>query len=131
MSKNIKDMIIEIRWKKVVLVSDLAKLLEMETKNVNRATKRNTDLFSKKDYFQLTKFEYEEISSRCQFGTLNDKEMGRGSNIKYLPYVFSREGIFNLKLIFKTKENLEKLDLILAVFEEENRQEILVKSPEL
>lgn len=69
--------------------------------------------------------------SRCQFGTLNDKEMGRGSNIKYLPYVFSREGIFNLKLIFKTKENLEKLDLILAVFEEENRQEILVKSPKL
>lgn len=119
MSKNIKDMIIEIRGKKVVLVSDLAKLLEMETKNVNRATKRNIDLFSKKDYFQLTKFEYE------------DKEMGRGSNIKYLPYVFSREGIFNLKLIFKTKENLEKLDLILAVFEEENRQEILVKSPEL
>lgn len=131
MSKNIKDMIIEIRGKKVVLVSDLAKLLEMETKNVNRATKRNIDLFSKKDYFQLTKFKYEEISSRCQFGTLNDKEMGRGSNIKYLPYVFSKEGIFNLKLIFKTKENLEKLDLILAMFEEENRQEILVKSPEL
>ena len=38
---NIENMIYEIRWKQVMLDSDLAKLYNVETKRINEAVKNN------------------------------------------------------------------------------------------
>ena len=86
---TIKDKIYFIRGIPVMYDSDLAGYYNVETKNLNRAMKRNLDRFPESFCFQVTRDEL--LSSRCQNGTLNTKS--RGSNIKYLPYVYSEQGV--------------------------------------
>ena len=52
--------------------------------------------------FQLTKEEYSSIYSRFQFETLNKNNQKQGLNIKYLPYVFTEQGVAMLSAILKT-----------------------------
>ena len=61
---KIEDMIYEIRVKQVMLDSDLAKLFNYETKNLNRQVQRNQNRFPENYCFQLTMQEYENL--RCQ-----------------------------------------------------------------
>ena len=55
-SDNIKieNMIYEIRGKKVMLDSDLAKLYNVETKRINEAVKNNIEKFPERYCFKLT-----------------------------------------------------------------------------
>ena len=55
---NIENMIYEIRGVGVMLDSDLAKLFEVETGNLNKAMKRNINRFPKEFCFRLTSDEY-------------------------------------------------------------------------
>lgn len=68
---KIKNLIYTIRGKQVMLDSDVAMLYHYETKNVNKAVKRNIDRFP---------------------------EEFRGGR-RYLPYVFTEQGIAMLKCI--------------------------------
>ena len=74
---NINESIYEIRGKQVMIDRDLAQLYGVETKQLNRAVKRNIERFPDDFMFQLTLDE----CSRCQIGTLNIKQ---GQNIKDL-----------------------------------------------
>ena len=96
---NIEDMIYEIRGKQVMLDSDLAKLYKCKngTKSINLAVKRHINKFPERFMFQLTEKECKHIS-RFQIETLKD----RGHNIKYLPYVFTEEGVAMLATILRT-----------------------------
>ena len=96
--EKIENMIYEIRGKQVMLASDLAKLYHCVngTKDINKAVKRNLNRFPSVFYFQLT---FEECS-RFQFGTLNVK---RGYNIKYLPYVFTEQGVAMLASVLHSE----------------------------
>ena len=98
--KNIKieDMIYEIRGVQVMIDSDLAKLYQCTngTKDINKAVKRNINRFPSDFYFELTI----EECSRFQNGTLNTK---RGENIKYLPHVFTEQGIAMLASVLHTE----------------------------
>ena len=97
---KIEDMIYEIRGKYVMLDSDLAEIYGYETKNFNRQVKNNIEKFDEEDFmFQLNKEEVKELS-RCKNFTLN-KSSGRGSNIKYLPYAFTEQGIYMLMTVLK------------------------------
>ena len=102
---TVENMIYEIRGKQVMLDRDLAKLYECVngTKTINLAVKRHTKRFPERFMFQLTKEESEEISSRFQTETLNDSTNLRGSNIKYLPYAFTEQGVAMLATILRTK----------------------------
>lgn len=53
-TENIKNLIYNIRGKKVMLDSDVAMLYHYETKNVNKAMKRNVERFPEDFCFQLT-----------------------------------------------------------------------------
>ncbi len=76
----------EFRGRKVMLDSDLAEIYGYETKNFKRQVKNNIQKFEGDDFmFELTD-EETDILSRCKNFTLN-KSTGRGSNIKYLPYI--------------------------------------------
>ena len=83
---NIENMIYEIRGKQVMLDSDLAKLYQVETKNLNKAVNRNIERFPQEFMFQLTIEEYNIL--RFQIGTSNIKG-GR----RYLPYAFTEQGV--------------------------------------
>ena len=83
----IKSKIYEIRGQRVMLDRDLAQMYGVETKNLNKAVKRNLERFEGEDFmFQLTKDE----CLRFQIGTLNG---GRGQHLKYLPYAFTEMGV--------------------------------------
>ncbi len=94
---NIKNLIYTIRGKQVMLDSDVARLFEYETKDINRNVKNNIDRFPEYYCFQLTENEYEAL--RCKFFTLK----GRGKHRKYLPYVFTEHGITMLAGILKSR----------------------------
>ena len=99
---KIENMIYEIRGKQVMLDSDLAKLYECKngTKDINKAAKRNISRFPEDFYFQLTRTEVQNL--RFQNGTSShNKENYHGGN-RYLPYVFTEQGIAMLSSVLKT-----------------------------
>ena len=96
--EDIKNLIYTIRGKQVMLDSDVANIYHCETKYVNRVVKRNIERFPEEFCFQLNENEFEVL--RCQFGTLN--ENGRGQHRKYLPYVFTEQGIAMLSALLKS-----------------------------
>ena len=96
---DISSMIYEIRGKQVMLDSDLAKLCNIETKSLKRQVNRNKERFPMAFCFKLTKEEYYKILRR-QNGTL---ELEQGKYSKYLPYVFTEQGVAMLATILKTK----------------------------
>jgi len=98
---KIENMIYEIRGVQVILDSDLAKLYECKngTKDINKAVKRNIEKFPCDFYFQLTLNEA-NLLSRFQNGTL---KIERGHNIKYLPYVFTEQGVSMLATTLRTQ----------------------------
>lgn len=101
---KIENLIYEIRGKQVMLDSDLAMLYGCKngTKSLNLAVKRHINRFPERFMFQLTKEEYSSIYSRFQFETLNKNNQKQGLNIKYLPYVFTEQGVAMLSAILKT-----------------------------
>ena len=104
---NIENLIYEIRGKQVMLDSDLAILYKCKngTKTINLAVKRHANRFPERFMFQLTENECKQIS-RFQIETLK----GRGYNIKYLPYVFTEEGVAMLATVLRT-EVAEKVSI--------------------
>ena len=98
---TIEDMIYEIRGKQVMLDSDLARLYKCAngTKTINLAVKRHINRFPERFMFRLTRDEYYKIL-RFQSETL---ELEQGKYSKYLPYVFTEQGIAMLSTILKTK----------------------------
>lgn len=95
----IENLIYEVRGKQVMLDSDLARLYECVngTKTINQAVNRHLDRFPEDFYFQLTEEEY--TSLRSQSGTLKN---GRGQHKKYLPYVFTEQGVAMLATVLRT-----------------------------
>lgn len=98
---DIKNMIYTIRGKQVMLDSDVAMLYHYETKNINKAVKRNINRFPEDLCFQLTENEFQNL--RFQFGTLNKKVNNGEVTRKYLPYVFTEQGISMLAGVLKNE----------------------------
>ena len=61
---TISNLIYVIRGQQVMLDSDLAELYQVETKVFNQAVKRNMERFPKEFCFQLTREEYNSLSSQ-------------------------------------------------------------------
>ena len=93
--ENIENLIYEIREKQVMLDSDLARLYETTTGNLNRAVKRNVKRFPQDFCFQLNSNEYKSLL--CHFG-IAKKKGGR----TILPYVFTEQGVSMLTSVLKT-----------------------------
>jgi hypothetical protein len=82
-----------IRGQRVMLDRDLAAMYGVTTGNLNKAVKRNLSRFPADFMFQLTADE----ASRFQIGILK-----KGMNIKYLPYVFTQEGVAMLSGVLRS-----------------------------
>lgn len=94
-----------------MLDRDLAELYHVETKNLNKAVRRNLKRFPSDFMFQLTYEETMKLSSRFQFGTLK-----RGQNIKYLPYAFTENGVAMLSSVLKSERAIQVNVLIMRTF---------------
>ena len=99
---RIERSILFLRGEKVILDSDLAVLYEVPTKRLNEQVKRNADRFPADFMFQLTTQEFNSL--RSQIATL---DIARGKHKKYLPYVFTEQGVSMLSSVLKSKRAVQ------------------------
>lgn len=116
----------------VMLDSDLAELYGVETKTLNRAVSRNLARFPKEFRFQLTKENFENLrfqngtsshvpqsvtphgskNLRSQNATSNGKHGGR----RYLPYVFTEQGVAMLSAVLRSETAVKVSIQIMKAF---------------
>ena len=106
---NIEPLIKIIRGQQVMLDRDLATLYGVETKRLNEQVKRNIKRFPEDFMFQLTK----EECLRSQIATLNE---GRGQHLKYMPYVFTENGVAMLSSVLRSDTAIEVNIRIMRAF---------------
>ena len=111
---DIRNLIYTIRGKQVMLDSDVAMLYHYETKNVNKAVKRNIDRFPEDFCFQLTKDEMDKMW--FQNGTTSKGENNKYRSEKYLPYAFTEQGIAMLSGVLKNDIAIEVSINIMRAF---------------
>ena len=143
----VESKIFLIRGKQVMVDRDLAELYGVETKVINQAVKRNLERFPEEFRFQLTAEEYDFLRShfatskaseddgclrsqtvtskgpndslRSQFVTLkNVEESLRGKHSKYLPYVFTEQGVAMLSAVLRSETAVQVSIRIMKAFVE-------------
>ena len=95
---SVEQKIFIIRGIKVMLSNDLAELYGVKTKELNKAVQRNLERFPDDFMFQLTAKENEIL--RFQFRTLR---LGHGKHSKYLPFVFTEQGVAMLSSVISSE----------------------------
>lgn len=113
--KTIKDKIYQARNLQVMIDSEIAALYGVETKVFNQAVKRNIERFPDEFRFQLTEEEFNNL--RSQFVTSRFEHGGR----RYLPYVFTEQGVAMLSAVLKSKTAVEISIQIMHAFVEMRR----------
>ena len=107
--KIIEQKIYLIRGQRVMVDRDLAFLYGVSTKRLNEQVKRNLKRFPSDFMFKLN-WEEAEIS-RSQFATLK-----HGQNIKYLPYVFTEQGVAMLSSVINSERAIQVNIAIMRAF---------------
>ena len=110
---QIENKIYTIRGVQIMLDSDLAWLYQTETKYINRAIIRNQNRFPIEFAFQLTEDEWDAL--RCQIGTLKHKA-GTGQHRKYLPIVFTEQGVSMMSALLNSDSAIEVSIQIMKAF---------------
>ena len=116
--ENIQSKIYVIRGQRVMLDRDLASMYGVETKVLNQAVKRNIERFPEDFMFQLTKGEYEILTSsilRSQIVTANIENDKGDYNLRSqivtakeftmsrtLPYAFTEHGVAMLSSVLRS-----------------------------
>ena len=108
----LKSRIYTIRGVKVMLDGDLAEIYGYSTSAFNRQVKNNIEKFDDDFRFQLTK---EELS-RCKNCILNNG--GRGSNIKFMPFAFTEQGIYMLMTVLKGERATAQSKALIRLFKQ-------------
>lgn len=91
-------MIYTIRGKQVMLDSDVANLYHYETKKINQTVRRNIERFPERFCFKLTEQEVENLRSQIVTSSL---KKGNHGGRRYLPYMFTEQGIAMLSGLLK------------------------------
>ena len=126
---DIRSEIYVVRGIQVMLDKDLAGLYGVETKRLIEQVKRNESRFPEEFRFQLTASEYSNLRSqfatssssidfsRSQIVTLND-HVKRGENVKYVPYVFTEQGVAMLSAVLRSATAVQVSICIMNAFVE-------------
>jgi ORF6N domain len=132
-----------IRWQKVLLDSDLAKLYWVPTKVLNQSVQRNSDRFPQDFMFQLTEDEVESniidhipwdysseaeflrsqivtsniISQEAKFRSIENKKSTKGRWwYRYLPYAFTEQWIAMLSSVLNSPTAIHINIQIIRIF---------------
>ena len=97
-----------IRGQKVILDKDLAELYNVETKNLNKAVRRNLKRFPDDFMFQLTHKEFENLM--FQTGTSS------WGGTRKMPYVFTEQGVAMLSSVLNSERAILVNIYIIRVF---------------
>ena len=92
--KSIESLIIDLRNQKVILDSDVAKIYGVETRDINKAVKNNSDKFPRSYIFELKPIEKQEVVENFH----HLKKLKFSPN---LPKAFTEKGLYMLKQLAK------------------------------
>jgi len=107
--EHIKNSILDIRGKKVMLDMNLAKVYEVETRVLKQAVRRNIDRFPSDFMFQLTEIEMQHLVSQNVIPTLN--HFGGAK-----PFAFTEQGVAMLSSVLKSKKAIHMNISIMRAF---------------
>jgi len=115
---HIENRIFTVRGIQVMLDSDLAEMYQVETKRLNEQVKRNLERFPGDFMFQITESELEIL--RSQNATLRSQfvisKSSHGKHRKYLPFVFTEQGIAGLSGVLKSEMSAKVHVAIMRAF---------------
>jgi len=120
----IENNIFTIRGMQVMIDYHLAELYGVETKRLNEQVKRNAKRFPEDFMFQLTSDEWTNLQShfatakqpdalRSQNATL---ESQRGKHRKFMPYVFTEQGVSMLSAVLNSDQAIATSIQIMKAF---------------
>ncbi|WP_431134738.1 ORF6N domain-containing protein [Psychroserpens mesophilus] len=92
----IQNKIYQIHGERVMLDFDLAELYEVETRVLKQAVRRNLDRFPDDFMFELSKEEYDNLTSQ----NVISSHGGR----RYMPFAFTEQGVAMLSSVLKSKK---------------------------
>ena len=93
--EKIYEKIYLIRGARVMLDRDLAALFGVENRVLKQAVRRNIDRFPFDFMFELSKEEYQSLRSQNVI-------LKRGQHSKYLPFVFTEQGVAMISSVLKS-----------------------------
>lgn len=105
----IQSRIYTIRGQKVMLDFDLAELYETETRTLKQAVRRNQERFPDDFMFELTKEEFEHLTSQI---VITSNHGGR----RHLPFAFTEQGVAMLSGVLKSKKAVQTNIAIMRAF---------------
>ncbi len=108
-AERIEQSILLIRGHKVMLDEDLAKLYDVETFNLNKAVKRNSERFPSHFMFQLSLQEFKDL--KFHFG-MSSSWGGRRTP----PYAFTEQGVAMLSSVLRSKRAIQVNITIMDTF---------------
>jgi phage regulator Rha-like protein len=134
---SIRSIIYEFRGERVIVDFDLARLYQIDVKVLNQSVKRNIKRFPIDFMFQLSNEEYSILklqivdtrideSLRSQSVTLKTR---RGQHRKYMPYVFTEQGVAMLSGVINSDISIKMNIAIMRSFVE--LRKIQLKQSEL
>ncbi|MFC1514965.1 ORF6N domain-containing protein [Candidatus Omnitrophota bacterium] len=97
-----------LRGHKVLLDKDLAKLYGVETRTFLQTIKRHIDRFPEDFMFQLTKKEFDILTSQIV--------MSRWGGRRHLPYAFTEQGVAMLSSVLRSKRAIQANIAIMRAF---------------
>ena len=97
---EIRSLIYTVRGRQVMLDSDLAMLYQVETRALNQAVSRNPKRFPERFCFRLTAEEAEIL--RSQIVTLHPEQGKQESWWRYMPRVFTEQGVSMLSAVLRS-----------------------------
>jgi len=95
----IEKKILLLRGQKVMLDRDLAQLYGVQTRDLNKAVRRNPDRFPPDFMFHLTAEEFESL--KFQFGTSS------WGGTRKLPHAFTEQGVAMLSSVLHSKRAVQ------------------------
>ena len=121
---DIEKLIFNIRGFQVMIDFHLAEMYGVETKRLNEQVKRNLRRFPDTFMFQLTAAEWEDLqpqiatakqpnSLRSQIATLENQ---RGKHRKFMPYVFTEQGVAMLSAVLNSDVAIDTSVIIMQAF---------------
>ena len=106
--KNIENLIVEIRGERAILDSEVAKIYDVETRDINKSVKNNPEKFPDGYVIKLSKKELNDL--RWKFST------AKLSKTRVLPKAFTEKGLYMLATILKSKQATQATLSIIETF---------------
>lgn len=107
--KQIQQLILLIRGKKVMLDADLARLYGVPTKRLNEQVKRNRDRFPQDFMFQISAEEKTEVVAKCD-------HLAKLKFSPTHPYAFTEHGAIMLAAVLNTPRAIEVSVFVVRAF---------------